>query len=172
MTEPATPPLERSSWAGVPSTAVARTYIEGLAGDDCPWMLVDAALDEIDRLRAGATPLPVTESVTAALPASFDSMTPVDVVVQLAAGICDVPTPDGAGHALLDAVREAARLLGFQVATIPFGLDNECIFRLRAVGADPEVDAAAACVGALDSLDPEAQRRVVAYLADRAGVAP
>lgn len=39
-------------WSGVPDTAAARAHLDALAGDDCPWAMVDAALDEIDRLRA------------------------------------------------------------------------------------------------------------------------
>lgn len=35
-------------------TAAARTEMEQLAGDDCPWDLLGEALDEIDRLRSSS----------------------------------------------------------------------------------------------------------------------
>lgn len=50
MNDPTAHPHGR--WAGVPDTGAARAHLEELAGDDCPWQVVDAALDEIDRLRA------------------------------------------------------------------------------------------------------------------------
>ena len=103
----------------------------------------------------------------AGLPPSFDEMAPVDVVAHLAAGLCDVPTPDDSGRALVEALRGAARLLGYQLATVPFGFDTECIVRLRSTGSDLEVDAAHACVSALGAIDPKAAARVVAYRARR-----
>lgn len=48
--------MNENRWVGVPDTAEARAYSLELAGDDCPWQLLDAALDEIDRLRAKPKP--------------------------------------------------------------------------------------------------------------------
>jgi hypothetical protein len=49
-------PWHPDRWTGIPDTALAHQYTEELASDDCPWEMLFAALDEIDRLRAAIKP--------------------------------------------------------------------------------------------------------------------